>query len=649
MATFTRIVRWFLAVAIVPALLAACGGSSSSSSPESENPETTTTISGNVELVSGTAIAYSQPWPNRLFALLIPSVQADIVGLIDAPDGTPVRLIRIGNDGNEVDQLATTETLGGRFTIETELGAAAAGDLIIEAGPPEDPVRAPAGGENLTVNPVSSSIVNKVVERVQAGGSFSDFKASDLANLIHIIIDELDVTFAVSNANAATQADTEAGDVDDNLVASVEGENSVANAFVGDKNLAAIDVLLEAFGDNAGFAVLNNTLAPTITESLRLDASGVTSEDARTERFWTFTEGSGVTSSGSQSTTTDTGASGQGFDITVGSDGRLFAQGGNIRGAVSQDGELFAMANTATELGGNGAAFGLFAGASTWGPGDLTETFNFVKFDGYVDKDFTDDQVGYTNTLRGEIDMGCAAGSCDFDLDRLGAESRKFYSQLGPETTTIDTNESSNINLLQLANISLSGEGSLGGMADVIVDGTASGVSYRTRGFVAPDSGMLVMQLSGEDQTLFEDFIVGLPQPGLGDSCTAANLQGAYNTVWLTGVMNENGPTVAVESEAVLVEADGAGALDFSASSFREAVISFNGTNTGLSRGVTSDTGDQGIPYSVEADCKLSIIDETGDRALGAVSPDGRAFILATYRVESNGSQTFQSLAIGLR
>ena len=651
--------RWnILGIAVFSVALSACGGGGSGGGGSSSNddPDSATTqsntFSGNVELVNGTAEAHTRPWEERLLAFFMADTRAAIGGLIDAPDGTTVRLIRIGNDGNEVDQLATTQTDNGRFTFEVELDSEAGGDLIIEAGSASDPVRAPAGGEDVVVNPVSSSIVNKVIERVQAGGAFSDFRASDLASLVRIVIDELDtanVTFSGSNAAAATQADDDAGDVDDDLVASVEGENSVATAFVGDKNLAAIDVLLEAFGDNAGFAVLNNTLAPAITDDLRLDASGVTTEDARTERGWSFDGSGNVTSTGTQDTTTETGADGEGFDVTVGADGRLFALGGNIRGAVSDDGELFAMTQTSTELDGNGAAFGLFAGASTWNPGDVTETFNFVKFDGYVDKNSTDDQVGFTTTLTGEVAMNCAAGSCDLDLDRFtkGADFRKYFAQIGPDTANpFSTGESSNDGVLALNGIGLGTNGSLSGTAEGIVGGSASGVDFRTRGFVAPDAGMLLLQLSGEDQTFFEDFIVGLPK---GSSCDQSNLDGAYNMVWLTGVLNETGPTVAIESETLVAKADGAGNLDISASRYREAVLSFNGTNTGLSRDVIADTDETGIPYSVATDCKLTISDTAGDRVLGAVSPDGRAFLLATYTVESGGAETFQSLGIGLR
>jgi len=626
--------------------LSACGGGSGSGS--SETPATTaetTTFSGNVELVNGTAEAQTRPWEERLLAFVLADTHADIGGLIDAPDGTSVRLIRIDSDGNQVEQLDTTTTSGGSFVFDVDLVDEVAGDLVIEAGNASDPVRAPAGGEDVIVNPVSSNIVNKVIARVQAGGSFSDFRAADLANLVGLLIDELDsagITFSGTNAGAASTADTEAGDLDDDLVASIEGENALATGFVGDKNLAIVDVLLEAFGDNAGFAVVNQTLSPAITDDLRLDAGGRTLEDSRTERGWDFN--GGLSSTGSQTSSSETAGADEIFDVTVGADGRLFALGGSIRGALSDDSELFALTETRTELDGNGAAFGLFAGASRWSPGDFTEAFNFVKFTGYVEAGA--DAVGYLDTLRGDADLDCSAGTCDVALDRFtGADLRKYYAQTVPGDasatgSTADGNfDGSTLDgVLELNGFSLDGTGRIGGSVDVF------GKDYRTRGFVAPDAGMLVLQVSSQDVGVrAEEFFVGLPQ---GTGCTAGDLNGAYNVVWLTGGIS-GGSTLAVESETLRLEADGAGSLDIAESRYREAVITFDGTNTGLSRDLIADTDDTGIPYSVDADCKVEIADVAGDRVLGAVSPGGRAFVLATYTVES-ATETFQSLAIGL-
>lgn len=332
----------------------------------------------------------------------------------------------------------------------------------------------------------------------------------------------------------------------------------------------------------------------------------------------------------------------------MGNDGRLFALGGNIRGAVSDDGKLFTMTETRTEQDGNGAAFGLFAGASTWSPGDVSEAFNFVKLTGYVEAGGS--KVGYLTTHRGDADLACTDGNCSVDLDRFtaGDDMRKFYAQIAPDGT-LETDSTADGNFdgfkldgtLSLEDFSLDSAGRIGGSVDVF------GKDYRTRGFVGPDASMMVLQVSSEDVGVRADeLFVGLPQ---GTSCDAANLDGDYNMVWLTGVLGSGGPTVAVESETLLAQADGQGSLDISASRYREAVITFDGTNTGLSRDVIADTDDTGIPYTVESDCKVSISDTTDDVVKGAVSPDGRAFVLATYSVESSGEETFQSLAIGLR
>jgi len=662
--------------------LAACGGSSgggsSNTTPEddeeeevgSEAPETseTRTVSGTVEVIDAT-VAAAGDWRHRVLAWLLSDARAAIGGLVDAPEGTEVRLIRVASDGSEVDQLATTTTdADGRFTLELdsdELGDLESADLVIEAGDSGDPVRAPAGGEDIVVNPVSSSIVNKVIARIQAGDTaFADYRASDLANLVAVIIEELEaanVTFsATSNSAAADDADTEAGDSDDALLTSVEGENTLADNFVGEKNLAILDLLLEGTGGGAGFTAVNQTLSPQITGDRRFDAAGREAEESRSERIWSFDESGGVTNGGTQSTNTETVGNDEDFGVTVGKDGRLTALGNTLRGAVSDDGQLFAMAETRSELDGQGASFGIFAGAATWTPGDVNETFNFVKFDGYVDRDFTDDQVGFTTTLTGEATLACSGGDCSLDLDRFDggsepATARKFFAQVGPdESNALDTGSSSNDGVLGLTGFSLQEGGRLTGEAAITVDGSSTEGEFRTRGFVAPDSRMLVAQLSATDATLFEDFIIGLPK---GESCGADTLDGVYNTVWLTGVLSDVAPRqVAMENDAFALEADGAGTITIPGSRFREAVLTFNKPegvfDAVLSRDVIDDAEAGSEPYSVDADCKLTIADEDNDRVLGAVSPDGDVFAVATYSREVNAGvpdETFQSIAIGMR
>ncbi|WP_067560631.1 hypothetical protein [Halofilum ochraceum] len=634
-------------------LLVACGGGGSGGGSGTETgteTSTTSTLSGNVELVDGTADVRS--WDERLLAFFVADVHAALGGLIDAPDGTAVRLIRIDQDGNEVDQLDTSTTTDGRFEFEIDSDIGTGGDLIIEAGSASDPVRAPAGGEDIRVNPISSMIVNRVLARVQGGAAFSDFRAVDLANLIAIIVEELEANPATitgaSNADFTTNADAEAGDDADELIASVEGENAVADNFIGTKNLAVLDVLLEAFGETAGFAAVNQTLSADITSSLRLDGSGQTSEESRSERGWSFDGGGGVSSTQSQTTATETLPEDAGFSLTVGKDGRLTAANGGIRGAVSSDGDLFAMTETRTELNGNGASFGLFTGASSWAPGDVTETFNYVKLTGYID--LGSDQVGFLNTLTGDADLACIGGSCDLTLDRFGAGGalRKFFSQVGPGTTlSTDSTAVQNFNGFSLAGVlalngfDLGSTGRIGGSVDV------SGKDYRTRGFVAPDARMMALQVSSEDVGVFaEELFIALPQ---GQSCDQATLDGTYNTVWLTAVMSGAAPEqIAVENEAFSVDVDGAaGTIGIPAASFREAVLTFDGTNSNLSRDVIEDTS-ASVGYGVATDCKLEIADQPGDVALGAVSPDGEVFVIATYTQEGS-DETFQSIAIGMR
>lgn len=669
----------FILAAVAALALAACdsgsdGGTdpSNSTDPVTSDPDptpsVTTTLSGQVELVDNTTQA--QGLGERLMGYVLPMAHAAITGLVEAPAGTEVRLVRINTTGDVVETLATGETeASGRFALEVpadlDLDRA---DLVIEAGPTDDPVRAPAAGDEIVVNPVSLSIVNKIVARVQSGDSaFADFRAADLANLVGVIIEELEaraevVTFAASNSAAADQADDSAGTTDDDLLDDAANPPALATGTVGAKNVAILGIDFEVFPSEAlvqaNLLASSEALVVDLTEQRQIDLGGRATEEAEAERRWSIEEVDANT--GQLELTTDAGnlfqafstipaeADDDAFGLTIGSDGRLLAQGGALRGAIAGDGSVFFMTERRDD-GVSRQGQALIAGASQWTPGDVTATFNFVKFDAYVDTGFTGEQWGYTSTLRGDADLACVAGDCSLALDRFsraGGTERKFFAQAGPDGQ-LDTNDSSNDGVLTLDGVTLDAAGRFGGTSTV--DGN---LDFETRGFLAPDGQLLVVQMVGDDSTtLFHDLIVGLPQ---GTACDASTLNGRYNLVSLAGGLAEGGDantpfdaTFDLEGETLVVDADGAGALALQESRFRGVRLQFNDLNTSLTTEVTLAADESNIPYSVSADCRVTVADEAGDRVLGAVSPDGSMLVIATY--EAGGSSTFQSILLGLR
>ncbi len=671
MARFSKSNRFILAAAAALALAACDSDSDGGTDPGTTNPDPTpsvTTLSGQVELVDTSAQA--QGLGERLIGYVLPMAHAAIVGLVDAPAGTPVRLVRIDANGNVVETLATGETqAGGRFDLDVpadlDLDSA---DLLIEAGPEDDPVRAPAAGEEIIVNPVSLSIVNKIIARVQSGDTeFADFRAADLANLIGIIIEELearadDVVFATSNDDAAQQADVSAGTSDDDLVDAVQSPPTLATDAVGATNVAILGIEFEAFGAEANLRANSEALVVDLTSDRQIDLGGRPTEEAEVERRWSIEEVDANT--GELALNTDAGNLFQAFstipaeddddafDLTIGSDGRLFAQNGALRGAIAGDGSVFFMTERRDD-GDFRQGQALIAGASQWTPGDVTQAFNFVKFDAYVDTGFTEVQWGYTSTLRGAADLACVAGNCSLELDRLSraeGTSRKFFAQAGPDGG-LDTNDSSNDGVLTLSGVTLDDTGQLGGTSTVNGD-----LDFETRGFLARDGQLLVVQMAADDSTtLFHDFIVGLPQ----GTCDDTTLDGRYNLVSLGGGLDEGGDPNAVfgagfdlESETLVVDADGAGALALQESRFRGVRLQFNDLDTSLTTEATVGEDEPNLPYSVSADCRVTVVDEAGDRVLGAVSPDGSMLVIATYEQSTDAAgldSTFQSILLGLR
>lgn len=671
----------FTALLMAGALaLTACGGGGGGGGNGGDNTDNggddtadggtgveTTTFTGSVEVASGSTTADARDWTQRVLAFFLADTRAAIGGLQPAPDGTAVRLIQIDSEGNEVDQLDSGTVEDGRFELNTDVEVEGRFDLVIEAGEADDPVRAPAGGDEIAVSPVSLNIVNKVLARIAADESLSldDYRAADLVALIAIIVEELDArdyTFtSTSNSAAADEADTEAGETDDELVASVEGNATQLDALTGTKNLIIQDVILEVsrssqFGDQTRFTAVRESMTPTITTDSRFDISRTSVREAETGIEWLVsrdvdTDAVSLSFAGFFDSSASTEGEDAAIDLTVGSDGRLFTSlASNVRGATTPDGELLALTEAARggEPGEREEFFaGIMAGASEWDPGTtVNEDFNYVLFDAYAAQDGT--HAGFATTLRGEANLSCADGDdCSLTLTRAfngGADTRKFYAEASPGSP-IDAGASSNTATLTYEGLALTDTGRFSGTPTI--DGFES---LEVEGLLAPDARMLVTHVHARDgRDRFQDFLVGLPA---GASCDNATLDGGYNLVGLFGVLEADaepdatyGNAIRVESETSRVDADGAGSLVLSDSRFPGGTLRFEDDISTLTSGTGTDTDDT-IGYTVTSDCRLEIIDgDGGEYVLGAVSPDGEAFVVATHET----AEADQSMAIGLR
>lgn len=660
--------------------LTACGGGGGGSGSGGDGGDTdgdgtadggstveTTTFAGSVQVASDSTSADARDWTQRVLAFFLADTRAAIGGLQAAPDGTAVRLIRIDSDGNEVDQLDSGTVEDGRFELNTDLEVDGGFDLVIEAGAADDPVRAPAGGDEIVVSPVSLNIVNKVLARIAADENLSldDYRAADLVALIAIIVEELDArdyTFtSASNRDAADEADAEAGDTDDELVASVEGNATQLDALAGTKNLIIQDAILEVgtnsqFGDHTRFTAIREVLNPTITADSRLELGGTTVHEAEVAMGWNVsrdpdTDEPFVSFEPIANSESFTEGEGEGFDITVGSDGRLFTSlASNVRGATTPDGQLLALTEAARDgTEGEREEFfaGIAAGASEWDPGStVNEDFNYVLFDAYTAQDTT--HAGFATTLRGEANLSCAEGAdCSLTLTRSfdsGAGTRKFFAEASPGSP-IDVGESSNTGTLTYEGLTLTSTGRFSGAPTI--EGFES---LEVEGLLAPDSRMLVAHVNGRDgRDQFQDFLIGLPA---GTSCSDSTFNGGYNMVGLFGVLQADaeptakyGNAIRVESETSRIDADGQGSFVLSDSRFPGGTLRFNDDLSTLSSGIATDT-DETIAYAVTSDCRIEITDgDGGEYVLGAVSPDGEAFVLATHET----AEADQSILIGLR
>lgn len=676
-------------------LLAACGGGSgggNSDGPSGDGSTQNLTFSGTGLKVSGTTIAQNDwlNWPGDLLASLITPGHAALSGLVDVGAGVNVDLIELDEDDMTFERVIASANTGpnGFFEFEAAIDSNLFGpdgslssNVIIRIGM-TDPLTGPAipasyleaSNVQPLISPVSGSVVNQLLDRVDAGTStFDDYSTGEIGNVVDQVTNSLDAQGIVligTNSEAAEQVDADVDTLDEDLLDAVKGDAGIT--LTGPFNIQSHGIELEgdAFPEAIWSVSSQSGSAEVNTDSsVTLDFSGASFEEASTGVFWDFEDDSlpcdtvacfdSVKAQEFESEIGEESASGS-LNLTLGSNGQLLS-GSNV-GAVSGDGEVLAFTGIDTNL-----FAGLAVAASAWAPNTLDQTFNVVALDGYVDKstvtvDPSTDvgEVGYTSTLKGEVTLTCAGGSCNVVLDRLGADANKPFVQWSVQGDGggdgIVTAESSSTGELTLADVSLDEAG--------VLSQTAGNFNFTTRGLVARDGRMIAIQFRDDDASSalpFRKLVLGVPQ---GDSCSSTTMDGTYNVVQRAGLFEapDEGDavdnTMQTEAGVFTIVADGSGGLDIQSSNRALAEVDTNGGGGGGdpvdNLSVIVDPGATGLNYSVSPACRVTISDTDRDRVVGAISPDGEIIVLGQFHSSDFSdpvipANTDSSIAIGFR
>ena len=683
------------AVLAASMVLAACSGSDDTTTEETTEETTTAqlqSVSGTVEKPSDVTIARRSIGEELLAALsdVVSQVQAAVGGLEPAAS-VRVALVRLNDEGDIAEELAVGATDGnGDFILNAEFDAT--GDVVVRAGG-TDPLRAPAGGEDVQVNPVSETIVRNVVERAANGSEYSDFSATELATLVNVITDELDaadldftgatsIDGAVADIENATTKENSSETLVDELVADSEGDPSIELA--GDMNLANIGFGTDVSASEALITILSENKPTSFVEGPGLDFSGQTITVFESEASWDFSNDAPnfVAEDGDfqvdQSLTEET-ADEPPVYLSIGSSGRLTTEDGG-KGAISSDGNKFVFSDT-DDNDFSDITFGVARGD----PGTLSETYNIVSYSPYFDDTLNDNvadngffpaQVVNLIGTRHSLEVDCASGSCNYKGTGLdgnnipsgdvevgattNAADQRYYVQSGPKGfRSGDGGPNAGDPQFQIYpsflknfddTIAVSSNG-------VLSEDTGS---QATRGFLAADGSMILLQFEANNAATGQQFPgfpgtaiwVGLPK---GDSCDNSTLSGNYNVATHGTVHRDadqsdtfDGEFETQTSGGFSINFDGEGNAQTPDHARTDRVLSF-GASPDLIESAGVENGES-FSYSVNPDCTVDVVDQggaEGEHFNGIVSPDGESIVFGDFTNEGNlsGNVSVQLLA----
>jgi len=178
---FSSGVVLFMAMMMV---MAGCGGGGGGASAPAQ-----AVVSGTVQAPNAQIAFFPRhSLPERLASWFISSANAALSGIASVPNGTPVELDRMGDDGSIKATISRTATAGGRFSFNlTQLGSAMTSDLIVRVANPGSGVqmRAFVTGDTVDINPTSEACVRLVLARLATppASTLAAFTSRELADL----------------------------------------------------------------------------------------------------------------------------------------------------------------------------------------------------------------------------------------------------------------------------------------------------------------------------------------------------------------------------------------------------------------------------------------------------------------------------------
>jgi hypothetical protein len=120
----------------------------------------------------------------RLAGLFLRSAHAALTGLVPAPDGTPVELVRVDANGNAQEIIASTTVRNAAYSFDLgERGYAS--DLLVRARVGSAELRAFASDANADVSPASEAGVQLLLAQIaQSGGALSALTLQEIEDAV---------------------------------------------------------------------------------------------------------------------------------------------------------------------------------------------------------------------------------------------------------------------------------------------------------------------------------------------------------------------------------------------------------------------------------------------------------------------------------
>lgn len=224
-----------LATAISSALIATGCSNSSSGGDGTTDGET---ITGTASAPSGAVAKLQQPGAFEIaLSFVVPQAAAAITGL-EPIKGADVELIRVDDEGNQIgDVLATTSTsITGDYTLTLPQGVSLAGNLIVRISGANQELRAQVVEKDVDISPVSEFVLRKFIE---SGADLDQLVVTDVVKLSGKV-EEFDLTAGANLDEMFSVLEQEVGAFVETEVATVSAAGADVSLIAGDYANAAL-------------------------------------------------------------------------------------------------------------------------------------------------------------------------------------------------------------------------------------------------------------------------------------------------------------------------------------------------------------------------------------------------------------------------